>query len=165
MLSSIAKQLCLKAKCLPEGIENNLQKKYKNGERLDESSLIKIIQALIEDAGAVYLVIDALDECVEVPYLLKLLNTLSKLKLETARILMTSRDLPEIRRSMNTVATVSIPIGSSERKYTGIDNDIDLFIRQSLVDQYYLSMRAEKIKSKIIEALVINACGMYVFDD
>ena len=165
MLRSIAKQLCLKAKCLPEEIESNLQKKYNNGERLDDSSLIKIIQALIEDAGAVYLVIDALDECVEVPYLLKLLNTLSKLKLKTARILMTSRDLPEIRRSIDTVATVSIPIGSSEREYTGIDNDIDLFVRQSLVDQYYLSMRTEKIKSKIIKALVHNACGMYVFEN
>ena len=161
MLQSIAKQLCLQVNCFPDRIEKVIQDKYHKEEWLDESSLMLIIRTLAENFESVYVVVDALDECVEVPYLLKSLSTLASQKLNNVHTLMTSRDLPEIRRSMDRLATIHIPIGSSEKRYTGIDNDIELFIRQSLAEQYYLSIRTNKIKRKIIETLVTQACGMY----
>ena len=164
MLRSITKQLCLQIERLPEEIKKNLQKKYDKGERPDEQDLLHVIQALVENIGSVYLIIDALDECVEIPHLLKSLHILSELQLKNVHSLMTSRDLPEIRRSMDKIAITKMPIGSSERRYTGIDDDIDLFVNQSLIDHYYLSVRSDRIKKKIRETLKMQACGMYVVD-
>ena len=161
MLQSITKQLCLQIDCFPDRIKKIIQDKYDKEEWLDKSSLILIIHTLAEYFESVYVVVDALDECVEVPYLLKTLSTLASQELNNIHTLMTSRDLPEIRRSMDRLANTHIPIGSSEKRYTGIDNDIELFIRRSLAEQYYLSIRADKIKGKIIKTLIPQACGMY----
>ena len=162
MLRSIVKQLCLLVNYLPENIEKTLQNRYDKEERMDQASLLSIVQALVKNVDSMYLVIDALDECVEISLLSKLLIKVSNLKLNNVHILSTSRDLPEIRRSMGKIANICIPIGSSEKRYTGIDEDIEVFVRQNLVEQYYLSLRTDKIKTQIIETLTFQANGMYV---
>ena len=162
MLRAIVKQMCLQVNSIPEHIGKLIQKKYDKGERPNESSSLDMIKALAANAKSIYVVIDALDECCELLYLLKSLSTLSTLKLDSIRVLVTSRELPEIRRGIDRIASVQIPIGTSGIRDAGISDDIDLYIKRSLVDRYYLSIRPDKVKEKIRDTLVVQACGMYV---
>lgn len=167
MLRSIVKQICMKVSNLSETAINQLHQFSSCGERPDDAQLVGLLQTIAENVGVVYIVVDALDECVERRHVLKLLASLPNLRLPNLRVLVTSRDLVDIRRILEPIIDAEIQIGSAKRQIweqqsNGIQGDIALYVERSLTEQYYLEMRNDTVKSKIKEKLVRQADGMYV---
>ena len=166
MLRSIIKQICMKVSTLSETAIDQLQQFGTSGERPDDAELIGLLQTIAKNVGTIYVVIDALDECIERRRVLNLLASLSDLPLPNVRILVTTRDLVDIRRILEPLVDAEIPIGSAKRKIweqqpNGIQDDIALYVERSLTEQYYLEMRNDEVKRKIREKLVRRADGMY----
>lgn len=180
ILRCIVKQLYLKMPKVPKEAASQIEAWHSFGEQPSNSKLTSII-SLIATAGiSIYIVLDALDECIELAHLIKLLSLLTTQLPQHLHILITSRKLGEISRAMEDIIHEEIQLGSTRRMSTGlfgsakenyrgvndgIDNDILLFVEKSLEDQHYLKIRSDEIKKKIKDALVGKADGMYVFKD
>ena len=175
MLQSIVKQLCKKMSNPPHVAISTIKKFCTAGERPNDAQLISLLQSIVEGGRAeeIYIIVDALDECSRRIQLLKSLVSILELQLQNLHILVTSRDLVDIRRILEPVVNSEIQIGSSkdnqqfffdssEHRTAGIENDIVLYVEQNMAEQYYLNIRSDEIKSTVREKLVKQANGMCV---
>lgn len=176
MLQSLIKQLCMKISNLSPTAISTIRKYRTTGEKPNDSQLVGLLQSVVGGAGtdATYIVVDALDECSRRPQLMKSLVSISELRLQNLYILLTSRDLVDIRRVLEPVVDYEIPIGSSEddlqlsfdlskHRKAGIKNDIVIYIEQNMAQQHYLNIRSDELKRTIRDKLEDKANGMYVF--
>ena len=171
MLRSVIKQLCIKSPALSNDAVSQIQRCCNAGERPNDEQLVGLLRPIAEGTGKLYIVIDALDECVERKHVIKLLAAMAALKLQNLHLLVTSRDLVDIRRILEPVIDAEIPIGSARKdkerhsrkqRLKGIQKDIALYVERSLTEQHYLNLRNDEIKGKIREKLVDQADGMCV---
>lgn len=176
MLQSVIKQLCMNISNLSPTAISTIRKYRTTGVRPNDPQLIGLLQSIVEGSGtdAIYIIVDALDECNKRSQLMKSLVSISELKLRNLCILFTSRDLVDIRRVLEPVVDYEIPIGSSEddlpfsfdsseHRKAGIKSDIVLYIEQNIEELHYLNIRSDEIKKLIRDKLVNQANGMYVF--
>ena len=161
MLRSIAKQLSLKSSNVPEEAMKQISNFYQSGERPNIEKLTELIQMLVKSRNSSFVIVDALDECRERALLLKTIKLIQNLELKGLYLLVTSRDLIDIRRVLGIVSDIEIHIGSPEQE-TGINNDILVCIERGIANKHYLAIRSDKIKSKVKQTLVEKAGGMYV---
>ena len=177
ILRSIVKQLYLKMPNVPKEAASQIEVWHSIGEQPSNSKLISIISLLATAGINIYIVLDALDECIELTHLMKLLALLMAQPPKYLHILIISRKLGEISRAMENNKHAEIQLGSKRKVPTGLSNsmkekfkgtsvgvdyDILLFVERSLEDQHYLKIRSDEIKTKIRETLVDEADGMYI---
>ncbi|KAJ7585151.1 hypothetical protein C8J56DRAFT_1166307 [Mycena floridula] len=101
-----------------------------------------------------YIVIDALDEC-DLESLHRLLSLFNHIG-NPVRILVTSRDHPDIRTAFRNTPTIEV-------SPSAIEEDIRHFVQQKVYeDEAFLHIRDPRLRETIVETLVQGANGMFL---
>jgi hypothetical protein len=163
MLASIIKQISARRPNIPQPAQQLSEYKV-SGRRPDTQTLITALKATLFGFSAVYIVIDALDEC---PALngerRKLLKALSKILFEapeSLHLLLTSRKESDINTAMR--PHLSRPFSNELDLLVyrrTLDDDIGLFIDSILATDDYESW-PEEVKVEPRRALIEKADGM-----
>ncbi|PPJ56174.1 hypothetical protein CBER1_09082 [Cercospora berteroae] len=121
--------------------------------------LENILLACLAPYDEVYLLIDALDECPEENnaryHIARCLLRLS-MQAENLKILVTSRELPDIRAWMKDLKVTPLAIPTDS-----VNEDIRQYVGQQLSQDDRLSQLDHKTKELIVESLVNKADGMF----
>jgi hypothetical protein len=121
----------------------------------DIPSLKRILTSILIAKGEVYIVVDALDECIEREELLLVLSEMADMKPQNLHILVTSRQERDILEGLETVVTGAISLEGSK-----IDKDIAVHVHSQVVQHPKLKKWPDSVKSDIEETLVAKAQGM-----
>lgn len=163
MLASIIKQILA---CRPNVPQSALKlKEYKaSGKRPDTQTLVTTLNDAILGFSAVYVVIDALDECPtlsgERKKLLRALSAILDKAPENLHLLITSRKESDINAAMKHHLTRSCSYELDLLAYRSIiDDDIGIFIDTILASDDYESWPAS-VKEEARNSLVEKADGM-----
>lgn len=117
--------------------------------------LLDTLREIVTGFEQVFIIIDALDECGDRKELFELLDALRNWKLHQLRILLTSRDEPDIRECLKPTLEQQVSLETSD-----VDRDISLFIVKNLE----LDKKLKKLKKwhKLIQqSLIEGANGMF----
>lgn len=115
-----------------------------------------VIRRLIDKSAAVYLFIDALDECADREDLIETLEEITRWKQTNVHIFVTSRRETYIEDSLNVIATDEISLEESV-----VDEDIRSYIQYQLQHEKRLAKWSDDIRMEIETALVKGANGMF----
>lgn len=114
-----------------------------------------MLRSLLIAQEAVYIVADALDECIEREELLLVLSEMADMKSQNLHILVTSRQERDILEGLETVVTGTIGLEGSK-----IDKDIAVHVHSQVIQHPKLKRWPDSVKSNIEETLVAKAQGM-----
>ena len=119
------------------------------------STIIEMIEALQE----AFIILDALDECTNVPALMDAITTVQTLETCKLHTVVTSRNLPEIEESISPLTSQrgKVRVGGSS-----VDQDIEAYIDSRIHSDRGLSRWKGKphVQQEIREALTEKADGM-----
>lgn len=152
---SLIAQLSSQSEKYYEDIEI-LYTEHQHGKRQPTlTSLFTTLHRLILQFNTVYIVIDALDEAEDVEEVFQLLQKAKEWTLPSLHILVSSRQLYDIQKALEYIATDQIFI--HERF---IQDDIKLYLRTSLLQDRKLSRWPEEVLKEVEETLLLQARGM-----
>ena len=159
MLRSLIAQLGLQEPGLPVLQEKHDQRHKLKGE-LNVRSLESILLVVLATYDAVFMVLDALDECPEEGNARsKLFDGLNNLVKEAPnlKVLMTSRDISDIRDCMVCLPAERLPVMTG-----AVNKDIHSYVAQQLSEgQYFRRLKRESL-DLIQTTITRQADGMYV---
>ena len=158
MLRSLLRQLSSFDTSLPRSVAELHRAHARQGHQPTQEALVNTLHSIAERTGRAFIVIDALDECVELDEALDLLLALTDNSHSRLSVFVTSRELDDIREAIKDVSPDKVKhISIQSRK----DNaDIELFIRTQ-VEKNRRLRKWRNQKSQIIQALGDGAHGMY----
>ncbi|PHH83481.1 hypothetical protein CDD82_440 [Ophiocordyceps australis] len=163
MLASLLKQLYARRPDTPE-LVSNLREYKKKGERPDRETLSKALVSTMCGFSAVFVVIDALDECPtqgrEREKLLGSLDEILNQRSDNLHLFYTSRPEEDIKRWLN--ETPSLDTIDLTADATGLDNDIERYIDSTLTGKNFSSW-SEDIKTLAKKRLIEKADGMFQY--
>lgn len=110
----------------------------------------------MEEFDHIFILLDALDECVERQKVLTIVQRLLYSKTGKMHILVTSRSDADLEDNLTPIITAHILIESSL-----IEPDIRSYVREQLQNNPKLKRWPEKIQERIESALTTGAQGMY----
>ena len=117
MLRSITAQMCRKLCKRSEEATCKLEEFYKLGTIPNNKELIKILSILIQKVDRAYIIIDALDECLNREVLFKVLSDLLDISDSgNIRVFVSSRDLVDFRNGMAGKYTSVVTVRDYEDK-------------------------------------------------
>jgi hypothetical protein len=136
----------------------HLYAQYKNMQPSIDNLKMTLLSVL-EESGETFLIIDALDECIDEDgsrkQILTLLEELSMWNRPNVHILVTSRKEPDIEHSLTSLKTLrSVCIQTQQQ------NDIKIYVNSILETAFNSKKWTPEVKEEIKEALVNNADGM-----
>jgi hypothetical protein len=154
MLRSMITQLSVHNGQLQETVEKLYQQCDDGRQQPAKRSIVKTFLLLLEssDSNRIYLLMDALDECLERD---KLLDIIGQIVQQNINLLITSRKERDITERLAESIEVTIDL-----KGDGIDADIALRVHKCLECDKRLRKWPLKIKQQILNALVKKADGM-----
>jgi ankyrin repeat domain-containing protein 50 len=121
----------------------------------DIQALMRILKSILSNQEQVYIIVDALDECLEREDLLEVLSEIADLKSKKLHILVTSRQERDIVEGLEAIVTQSFSLGGSK-----IDKDIAVHVHSQVVGHPKLRKWPDTVKADIEEKLVAKAQGM-----
>ena len=124
----------------------------------NHDALVEALQSMLRVVPVSYILIDALDECVDRDDLLKLLRSITGLK-KGVQTLVTSRKERDIDIVMNVCATYQLNVQNKD-----VDADIQLYVRKRIRDDTGLSAWPERVQQDIEHCLTSGANGMWVYE-
>ena len=120
-----------------------------------------VIRSLLKDAvactGHKYIMLDALDECVNREDFMVFIRELVHSQQEGLRTMITSRRERDIEEQLGSVANYDISIQSAI-----VDEDIAMYVRNCLATDRKLKKWPATVQEDIIALLMEKAGGMYV---
>ena len=159
-LSSIIKQLSSKHADAGVLVEN-LRAKVTLGSsvrRPNTRELLDCLNGIIQLFTSVYIVVDALDECMERNNLVHIITTMKKWKLNVLHLLLVSRNEPDLLRDLKDLSFDVI-----DMEYKAIDDDIRLYIGRIIeTDKDFKLWNNVKDKLWIEEEITKFSNGMQV---
>ncbi|KAF5558512.1 ankyrin repeat [Fusarium napiforme] len=166
MLSSLVRQLCASRPDTPQPIKR-FEYYMARGERPDIETLEAALISAVSGFSAVFIVIDALDECPvwdgERPRLLKCLHRIIASMPDNLHIFCTSRAEPDIqmatRKLLNAPAKAAIDLTQSRE---GLNRDMRLYIDSVLGTETY-SWWSTDVIAKAKGILIARADGMFQY--
>ncbi|KAM0521111.1 hypothetical protein ACHAPE_002584 [Trichoderma viride] len=167
MLASLVKQLCSRRPDTPQPIKSLSEYKEK-GQRPDTKTLGAILTTVARGFSAVYIIIDALDECPlldgERGRLFSSLRQIMAAAPAKVHMFCTSRREADIDSAMGTLLPSPLQVAMIDMtvRRNVIDHDIDLFIDLTLSSYEYLSW-PESIRAEARKSLVERADGMFQY--
>ncbi|KAM0258592.1 hypothetical protein ACHAQJ_003763 [Trichoderma viride] len=166
MLASIIKQISAHRPNIPQPVQQLNEYKV-SGRRPDTQTLITALKATLLGFSAVYIIIDALDECPAINgERRKLLKVLSKMLNEATgslHLLLTSRKESDINTAMIPHISRSFSYELDLLAYRRtLDDDIGLFIDSILASDDYESWPQE-VKAEARSSLIEKADGMFQY--
>ncbi len=136
----------------------HLYAQYKHMQPLIDN-LKMTLRSILEESGETFLIIDALDECIDEDgsrkQILTLLEELSMWALPNVHILVTSRKEPDIEHSLTSLKTLRSVCPQTQQQ-----NDIEIYVNSILTTDSNLKKCSAEVKEEIKETLVNNADGM-----
>ena len=159
LLRSLAAQLVKQTSGLPKALLRLTQENLSNtryGARMEmEAELSAILCDSMEEFDHIYIILDALDECVERQKLLSVVQQLLHSKTRNMHILVTSRSDPDLEEYLTPMITAHILLESSL-----IEPDIRSYIQEQLNHSPKLRRWPQKVQANIESALMKGAQGM-----
>jgi hypothetical protein len=125
------------------------------GPQLSTKALLNTLQSIISQLDHTYLVLDGLDESSDRDSILADLSGILNSTPSKVAIFVTSRDETGIDDYLETLSAWKIPVYGAE-----VDNDIQMFIQQSLSQDPSLSKWSENLRAEIQKTLIVGAQGM-----
>jgi hypothetical protein len=162
MLRSLLCQLVQRSVVIPKGVDA-LFSSCENGQRKPSShALLQVTKEAAQEFTHVYVVLDALDECVQRSELMDMLEAVAGWQLDNLHLLMTSRKERDIERSLEEYIREEDAM-CLQRDV--VNKDIQRYVQQRLRDDKGLAKwnKDASVRQEIEEALMHGACGMYVF--
>lgn len=154
MVLSLLGQLCTHQSTIPHCVQTLYQKEMDH-EPPSIANLTVALFDIVKTFKRTFLVIDALDECIERPVLLATLCTIVQHQHgKHLKVLVASREEQNIRASFASLPFLSIR--------TQMSSDIGLYITESIDTDTRLSSLPEEIKLEINGTISEGAKGMYV---
>ena len=114
------------------------------------------LRQMIERSKSLYIIVDALDECLERQDLLQFLSELRSWNSANTHVFVTSRKEEDIKDVLNPLATHQIPLEESV-----IQEDIATYVKHHVQNDYRLSKWTENVRNDIENALLKGAKGMF----
>lgn len=108
------------------------------------NDLLEVLPKLLQEFNSVYLVIDALDECVDLKELLYQLEMIKKWKQETLHIIVTSRQEPNIEDKLSDLITDKVSLCEAM-----IKDDITLYLNAELAKCKWPSGVRKSVKKSL----------------
>lgn len=163
MLASLIKQLYASRPDTPQPVES-LGEYKKKGERPDTKSLETAFIATVHGFSAVFIVIDALDECPtlngERKILMDSLSRIIAMLPDNVHFFCTSRAEPDIKTRMGTILS---PPSKAAMDLTifreGLDHDIGLYLDSTFKSTDY-DWWPDNLKAEAKASLIEKADGM-----
>lgn len=150
-LKWVLNQLCRQLDQVPE----SLYQLYRLGGEPSLSSLLDVLEEVMDDFDKVYVFLDAVDESMPREDLLRVLRDFATdSRFEKVRILATSREYIDIETVM---IEISAPISMRNPL---LDQDIAIFVQSQLAKHPKLSRWPVEIREQVLEALATKAKGM-----
>ena len=149
-------QLCEQARVLNDSVTQLFDNRH--GGTFDIESLVKVICSLLSVKPGSFLVIDALDECLEDderPLFYQALSDIHNLTLDT-RIMITSRTLPDITAGTKILHPIAMDMRTNE-----VDSDIRIYVHSTLDQDPKLNRWSLKVRQEIEDTLTEKSGGMY----
>ena len=127
----------------------------KGHEEPNVERLVKLMRRVLEEFEETYLVIDALDECTEIPEVISFLDEMRNWGFQNIHILITSRRERVIEEGLRLLITERVSIQNAL-----VDGDIKLLIHERLRSDRELSRWSETLKAEIEKTLYEGSKGM-----
>jgi hypothetical protein len=162
MLRSLLSQLLRRAVVIPKDV-NALFSSCENGKRQPSlHALLQVTREAAQEFTHVYVVLDALDECMQRSELMDMLETVAGWQLDNLHLLMTSRKEWDIESSLEGYIRDEDAV-CLQRDV--VDQDIQRYVQQRLrVDKGLAKWNKDaSVRQEIEAALMHGARGMYVF--
>ena len=170
LLRSLLAQLVKQTSRLPEALGRLRAEKFcdtrygtrlaMQAESVAQPSLLELSNVLydsMQEFDHVYVILDALDECVERQKLLSIIQRLLSSKTCKIHILVTSRSDADLEEHLTPATTARILVESNV-----IEPDIRSYIQDQLHNNPKLMKWPLKVQERIESALMAGAQGMYV---
>jgi hypothetical protein len=136
-----------------------LYQKCGNGQQQPAKDAIQsLLSNMIASIGGKFIVLNALDECIDREDLLTFLHELITLKQPSLRILATSRREKDFEDQLSRIARYNINIQSAV-----MDEDIRVYIRDRLATDTKLKKWPPAVQEEITNVIMEKANGMYEF--
>lgn len=136
----------------------NLHSTCHNGQvEPKDNAMESLLHGIIEAAGTVFIIIDALDECADCDDLINLILVLMRRHKNNLHILFTSRPEREIVEGLLPEVAFEIGIVSG-----AVEQDIGLYVKNRLKNDGKLRKWPDRLQQEIRESLMNNAKGMCV---
>ena len=161
------KQLCRKMQSFPPELQEVYKQHYRNDSQPRYEELRIAFLAVIRQFGRIFLVLDALDECILdqrkdlCEFLLSLANirTSAGSSQGIVKLFVTSRKESDIERAFQSIPTIEVEAAK-------VNSDIEVYVKSQIelrLQDCTLRLRNMALKDKIFNALTTKADGMYVF--
>ncbi|KAF5585744.1 ankyrin repeat [Fusarium pseudoanthophilum] len=166
LLSSLVRQLCASRPDTPQQIKR-FEDYMAKGERPDMETLEAALMSAVSGFSAVFIAIDALDECPvldgERPKLLKCLHRIMASMPDNLHIFCTSRGEPDIHMAIDKLldmpAKAAINLTESQ---LGLDGDMRLYIDSVLGTETYCWW-SDRVMAEAKNLLIARADGMFQY--
>jgi hypothetical protein len=162
MIRSLIVQLSQQCVKIPATLET-LHSSCENGQRQPPLyALLEVLQDTIHQFPQVYIVLDALDECIDRAKLMSILEGIAGWQLDKLHLLVTSRKERDIESSLECLVEDRNVICLQSKL---VDEDIRRYVHQRLSTDKGLKkwQRDPDIVREIDTALMKGAQGMYVY--
>lgn len=125
-------------------------------------ALMHALQFMIQDLPQVYIVLDALDECIQRVELMEMFKMMVGWKAPNLHLLVTSRREPDMENSLDDIIDGQNQICLQSAV---VDKDIERYVRQRLSDDKSLKKWGKDValRQEIESALMEGSKGMCVF--
>ncbi len=155
-LRSFLKQLCSRSGVAFRVLQE-LYRRHEQGQRQPRSEeLAMALKEILQALPQTFIVLDALDECPERAELLNFLKAAAEQKVDKQKIIVTSRQLPDINEAMDNVGARHVVLQREQ-----VDRDIEAYVRTRLSVDKALKW-PPNVQSEIEQCLTKGAQGMYV---
>ncbi|KFY31801.1 hypothetical protein V493_00784 [Pseudogymnoascus sp. VKM F-4281 (FW-2241)] len=160
MVHSLISQLSEQCIQIPLGLEALYSSSDKGNRQPSLDALINVLQKMLQDFPQSYLILDALDECVDRSELMRILEQMAGWQLEEMRVLVTSRKERDIESSLEDIVNRECIICL---QHEVVDKDIQGYVRQRLSDDKGLKKWQEdaEIRREIETSLMERSRGMF----
>ncbi|KAL5344963.1 hypothetical protein ACLOAV_009916 [Pseudogymnoascus australis] len=160
MVRSLISQLSEQCITMPLGLEALYSASDKGNRQPYLDALMNVLQQMLQEFPQSYLILDALDECADRPELLSILEQMARWQLEKLRVLVTSRQLGDIKSSLVDIVNRERTICLQSQL---VDKDIQAYVRQRLSDDKGLKkwQKDAEIRREIETTLTKGSCGMF----
>ncbi|KAH8719160.1 hypothetical protein GQ44DRAFT_687973 [Phaeosphaeriaceae sp. PMI808] len=159
MLRSLLCQLLQRSVMIPKGVDA-LFSSCGNGRQPSMHALLEVTRQTVQEFTQVYVVLDALDECMQRSELMGVLKIVTGWQPDNLHLLMTSRKERDIERSLESYVEEEDTV-CLQRDV--VDQDIQRYIQQRLRNDRGLAKwnKDAAIRQEIEAALMRGACGMF----
>lgn len=155
LIRSLIVQFAAQCPFLPHSLQSALESSQNQQKQPTSEELKDILFQILKSFRTIYVLLDALDECIDREDLLKFMESLLGWKMSGLHILTTSRKENDIATSFESLVTCQLCVQSAL-----VDADIRIHVLDRLSNDPKLKKWPVNIQKEIEDALVKGANGM-----